>query len=259
VAVVLLAGTLFWGIPAAANYLAFKIPDSVSEAAAEQTITTIDNTWVSESDLPLERQEELSAYFRSVDDYPPKILFRDGNKIGANAFALPGGYVVFTDQLVLLAESDAELLGVYLHEVGHARLKHAEISVLQSSGWLVLLTLITGDVSGVSETLFTLPVTLGQLAFSRDMELEADDFAVRALVASGREPEPLAAMLERMEQMARDSESAEDASREENPETSKAGTGDMDDDSADSSWLEYVSSHPATRQRVERIRKGIAR
>ena len=271
----LLLSTMIWGIPAAANYLAFKIPESIREKSAEQTMELIDRLYVSESELTVQRKQELETYFREADNYPSKILFRDGGKIGANAFALPGGYVVFTDQIVELAEDDSQLLGVYLHEVGHARFRHAEKAVLRDSIWLVALTLLTGDISGVSDVIYTVPVALGELSFSRDLEREADDFAIDTMFAIGQDPAVLASMLERLEQSHRRrltegdescerpaEEEQEDALEEEVPaETAMTADEDADSESESDglsriadSVLEYLSTHPATAERLERIR-----
>ena len=281
----LLISTMVWGIPAAANYLAFNIPESVREASAEQTMSLIDRLYVEESELPEGRKRELEAYFRNADSYPSQILFRNGSKIGANAFALPGGYVVFTDQIVELAEDDSELLGVYLHEVGHARLRHAETAVLRDSIWLVAITLLTGDISGVSDVIYTVPVALGELAFSRDLEREADDFAIDAMFAMGQDPAVLATMLERLERSHRTSnppnnsescerpavESTDQAPTEmadaEVTDTEVAGAevtdadvtnteGTDDEKSIADTLFEYVSTHPATAERLERIRRA---
>ena len=43
-----------------------------------------------------------------------------------NAFALPGGYVYITRQLVALCNSEAEMAGVLGHEVGHTAARHSE-------------------------------------------------------------------------------------------------------------------------------------
>jgi Zn-dependent protease with chaperone function len=108
--------------------------------------------------------------------------------------------IVITDQLVALAGSDEEILAVYLQEVGHARGRHAETMAIQNSAWLVILALITGDVSGVSEALFALPVILGQMAFSRELEYAADDYAMARLLAAGISPDHLATLLVRLNQ-----------------------------------------------------------
>ena len=43
-----------------------------------------------------------------------------------NAFALPGGFVYITRQLVALCNSEAEMAGVLGHEVGHTAARHSE-------------------------------------------------------------------------------------------------------------------------------------
>ena len=72
-------------------------------------------------DIPL--QERLSERFSTViidhPDYPLKVLFREGGRIGANALALPAGTIIFTDEMVRLSEDDTELVTVLAHEIGH--------------------------------------------------------------------------------------------------------------------------------------------
>jgi predicted Zn-dependent protease len=43
-----------------------------------------------------------------------------------NAFAIPGGYVYITRQLVALCNSEAEMAGVLGHEVGHTAARHSQ-------------------------------------------------------------------------------------------------------------------------------------
>src|SRR5688572_31504509 len=44
-----------------------------------------------------------------------------------NAFAIPGGYVYVTRQLVSLMNNEAELAGVLGHEVGHVAARHSAV------------------------------------------------------------------------------------------------------------------------------------
>jgi len=43
-----------------------------------------------------------------------------------NAFAVPGGYIYTTRQLVALMNNEAELAGVLGHEVGHVAARHSQ-------------------------------------------------------------------------------------------------------------------------------------
>ena len=51
------------------------------------------------------------------------LLFRDGGKFGANAFALPSGKIIVTDQLASLL-NDEQIVGVLAHELGHVVYRH---------------------------------------------------------------------------------------------------------------------------------------
>lgn len=254
----LYGAALWWGIPWAAREVAHQIPDSVSRQVASQTMETLDRIAFEPSQLDASRQNQLRGYLQSYDSFVGRIDFRAAPDIGANAFALPGGHIVITDELVCLAERDEEILGVYLHEVGHARGRHGEAMALQNSAWLVVLTLITGDISGVSDAIFTLPVIFGQSAFSRELETEADDYAIEALHRNQVSPAHLADALERM---------SDPAAQTYNPCTQAdelaeaiSGREPIDDPGADAeksraaSWLNYLSTHPDTDERIKRMR-----
>ena len=63
-----------------------------------------------------------SGLGNSQDDFNVTLLNSSVN----NAFALPGGYVYITRQLVALCNSEAEMAGVLGHEVGHTAARHSE-------------------------------------------------------------------------------------------------------------------------------------
>jgi predicted Zn-dependent protease len=111
-----------------------------------------------------------------------------------NAFAVPGGYIYTTRQLVTLMNNEAELAGVLGHEVGHVAARHSQrrqkaaqtnsiLGVLGAIGSSILL----GD-SGLGQTLsrtFMEGSQLLTLKFSRTQELEADDLGIQYLGKAG--------------------------------------------------------------------------
>ena len=117
-----------------------------------------------------------------------------------NAFAIPGGYVYVTRQLLALMNDEAELAFVMGHEVGHVAARHAKARETRStlSG---LLTGIAGAVLGNS-TLGSLAsrgvgtvAQLTTLGFSRSQENEADALGVTYLARAGYDPVASADML----------------------------------------------------------------
>ncbi len=113
-----------------------------------------------------------------------------------NAFAVPGGYLYITRQLVGLMDDEAELASVLGHEAGHIAARHSQgrqrtglLSQLLSVG----VALVTGSgslaqIAGQGAQLFT-------LRYSRGQEFEADDLGVRYIAAAGYDPRAAADML----------------------------------------------------------------
>ncbi|HEV7233059.1 MAG TPA: M48 family metalloprotease, partial [Sphingorhabdus sp.] len=125
-----------------------------------------------------------------------------------NAFAIPGGYVYITRQLVALCNSEAEMAGVLGHEVGHTAARHSKKRQRQATIANILgvggtiLGAVLGDNSGllgaVGGGLKQYSGTLAQifsLSYSRGQEEEADDLGIRYLSKAGYDPTALSAML----------------------------------------------------------------
>lgn len=106
-----------------------------------------------------------------------------------NAFAVPGGYVYVTRQLLGLMNDEAELASVLGHEVGHIAADHArgrqQSGILSQLGALAV-GILTGSgqlaqiASQVSTGLF--------LSYSRGQEFEADDLGIRYMAGAGYDP-----------------------------------------------------------------------
>ncbi len=106
-----------------------------------------------------------------------------------NAFAVPGGQIYITRQLLGLMNSEAELASVLGHEVAHITADHS--AARQNRGLLTQLgALLVGAVTGSGElTQLVGQVSQGLfLQYSRSQELEADDLGVRYMTAAGYDP-----------------------------------------------------------------------
>ncbi|MEY4270063.1 MAG: hypothetical protein RLZZ58_1279 [Pseudomonadota bacterium] len=125
-----------------------------------------------------------------------------------NAFAIPGGYVYVTRQLMALMNDEAELAGVLGHEVGHVAAMHSKKrqGAAQRNVLLGVLATVVGGAIGdngglagaVGGLLQNNALQLAQLAtlsFSRGQELQADELGVRYLSSAGYDPMALSTML----------------------------------------------------------------
>lgn len=220
-----------YGVPWGARKVAFALPADLTKQLGNETLEALDKTVFQPTTLAPARQKELQQKFRAFliqagDDQTYRIEFRHSDLFGANALALPSGDIVITDDLITLAADDQEILGVLAHECGHVVHRHALRSVLQNSTVLIVIALITGDVSSATAFGGALPAFLMQNKFSKEFESEADAHAVQKMKTAKLDPVHLATMLNRLSEKAHESKS-------------KA--------------LSYLSTHPPTAERIEAI------
>ncbi|MEO8723742.1 MAG: M48 family metalloprotease [Sphingobium sp.] len=121
-----------------------------------------------------------------------------------NAFAIPGGYVYITRQLMALCNDEAEMAGVLGHEVGHVAAQHSQrrqAAATRTAIGGLLLQVLTGAVLGNTGLGSLLQKGIGSgsqlltLKFSRAQEYEADDLGIRYLAKAGYDPKALSSML----------------------------------------------------------------
>ncbi len=221
------------GLPALARHIAFAVPTAAEHGLGEDVLAAFEHL-LRPSKLPPERQTKLRSWFAEAAvsttlDRPARIEFRDGGAaIGANAFALPGGIVIFTDPLVVLARHDEELLAVFAHELGHLEHRHTLRHWLQDSIAAVLLMTWTGDASSITSLASAAPAVLLDAHYSRDFEREADAFAIKILHRRGVSPKRYADILARLE--------------------AEAGGG--------AELPSFLSSHPPSAERIQGARRA---
>lgn len=240
--VMLLASVALYhfGVPMVATFVANRVPVSATADLTREVIESLDGGTFTPTALPAARQQDLTRLFQHTvapaSSIPFTLLFRSSPALGANAVALPSGTIIVTDELVALARDDRELIGVLAHEAGHVERRHSVRLILQNSAVALVMVWAVGDFSSI---LAVAPATLLQAKYSRDFEREADAFAADLLVARGIRPAMLADLLERLE------------AHQQGDDTSSKGSGNA----RSPSLLEYASSHPATAERLEYLRK----
>ncbi|MFT5085216.1 MAG: putative Zn-dependent protease [Lentisphaeria bacterium] len=162
------------------------------------------------------------------------------NDSSPNAFALPGGEVVIHSALILKAESAEELLGVLGHEIVHVEEQHGVRNIVGATGVYMIASAVFGDVSGVLAVLSgAAPVLLNQ-SYSRRFETESDINGFALLLKANINPNGLASFFEKL--IAQEKEQLENIEDKETRELVKDVLG-------------FLSSHPASEQRVENLRK----
>ena len=178
------------GIPFLAKMAAASVPAAVTDRLSHQTLAVLDTHFLEPSELGADRSAHLQSLFRGLvgrKNSPAhyRLEFRKSENVGANAFALPSGLIVMTDELVGLAENDRELIGVLAHEIAHVENRHGLRTMFQNAGTLLLVSTLAGDVSSISAAGETLPTLLIESGYSRRFEKEADRAAGTYLIRMG--------------------------------------------------------------------------
>ena len=149
-----------------------------------------------------------------------------------NAFALPTGQLYVTRGLIALASDTSELSSVLSHEMAHVLAKHAAIREDQARQAAIVTRVVTDMSSDPELTALALAKTkLTMASFSRIQEFEADDMGVGISARAHFDPYGAARFLTSMERNAE----------------LKAGKPSFDPRAQD-----FLSSHPATPERIER-------
>ncbi|WP_336976929.1 M48 family metalloprotease [Altererythrobacter fulvus] len=121
-----------------------------------------------------------------------------------NAFAIPGGYVYVTRQLVALMNNEAELAAVLGHEVGHVAARHsakrqqtAQQNALLGAIGQILSGVLLGDstLGKLGQQISSTVPELATLRYSRGQELEADGLGVQYLGTAGYDKRAMSTLL----------------------------------------------------------------
>ncbi|MEO5324378.1 M48 family metalloprotease [Mesorhizobium sp. CC13] len=211
-------------------------PPVVTTLMSKSALASLDQAIFEPSKLSAERQKSLSDGFAELvaqtDETPSErtayaLTFRTGGPIGPNAFALPDGTVVLTDELVELAGKDDEMiLGVLGHEIGHVDHKHSLRQLYRAAGVTALIMLIGGDIGSGTEDIMVQGAALFSLSYSRDAETDADRFSVALMHKAGKDPAAIARFFELLR-----------------------------DKLGDRAEGNFLSTHPATPERIAETRR----
>lgn len=230
IAVMLVLGYIY-GLPAVAESLVKRVPMATEVSLGRNMLNSLSSSgWFGDSGIELETRRAIEADFRDLSRDLAKaphlrVVFRNSKVMGANAFALPGGTIILTDQMIELSKTREEVLAILAHEIGHIEHRHSLRIIVQSSLAALVATAVTADAASLSAAVAGAPILLIQKKYSRQFEEEADAFAFAQLRAHDISPAVFADIMERLD----------------------AGQGRGRSGS-------FLSTHPATAERIRRAR-----
>nr|MCH9739906.1 M48 family metallopeptidase [Campylobacterota bacterium] len=185
-AVLVTIAFVFFMLTTGANYtatvIASVLPQNTLDEVSNITMEYLEEDYLYPSRLSSEKKELLQNYFDTLtkDDDGYELHFRSSNSLGPNAFALPSGDIVLTDQLVDLSKDEKlrDILGVLAHEKGHVLKQHSLRMAIKTGIAGVIIGYMTGDISILATGI---PTVLINSSYSREFEREADAHAVAEL------------------------------------------------------------------------------
>ncbi len=135
------------------------------------------------------------ANFSGVVNPTQSFQFTTLNSAVENAFAVPGGYVYITRQLMGLMNDESELAFALGHEAGHIAANHARSrqqvarrNSVQGVLGALLGSVLGGGLGSVLAQASQQRAELATLGFSREQEYQADTLATRYLINAGYDP-----------------------------------------------------------------------
>lgn len=191
-------------LPAAAKPAAMLVPQKWARIIDDQTMIILDKAAFGASTLADDRRQELEGVLAGLvgqlgldaDRY--RMLVRHGRMVGPNAFALPGGTIVVTDQMADFVDDDAQLRAVMAHEIGHVEERHGLQQLLRGSTLAIMLVMVGPDAGTISHLASGMPAVLMEKGYSRQFERAADLYACRSLTGTGEGTEAYARIMEKL-------------------------------------------------------------
>ncbi|MCI4665328.1 MAG: M48 family metallopeptidase [Neomegalonema sp.] len=119
------------------------------------------------------------------------------NRPEINAFAIMGGQIFIFSGLIKNADSPEEVAGVLAHEIGHVVGRDSLEKLISSGATFGVISVLVGDFSG-SILLTYAGAAAVEAKFSRAVEAEADDVALRILKKADLPARPLSGFFKKL-------------------------------------------------------------
>jgi len=234
-AIVSLLGMIFYGIPAVATRITPLVPLSweaklgrlIEPQVAEVFKMKPLDAYICSTPKGNAAVAKMAKVMKGSAKLPfePKITVVR-HKMN-NAFALPGGTIYIMQGLIKAADKPEAVAGVLAHEMGHVKSRDSIRKIAESSSRSFILSLLLGDVTGSTVIIFAGEALLGA-AYSREIEENADNFAIDRLNEANISAKPMVQLFKTFEK---------------NPDKTKRN---------------LLSSHPLTRDRIKHLSESVA-
>jgi len=209
--------------------LVARVPPSYEQKMGADAMAEIrsEETFLTNAVLQAKLESAVTPLTNSLPAAPTRYQFFILDDPEANAFALPGGYVLVTRGLLSLVDRPEQLAGAVAHEVAHVTQKHAIRHAIASFGPMMLLELFASGNNALGGSVGAASQVLVIQSFSQEYELEADAVGWKYLLDAHIDPHGMIELLQKFQ--------AEEDKMNFGPE------------------LNAFNSHPGTKKRIARL------
>ena len=196
----------------------------------EFLIPTIQKEFKVKSNHPAQPAlEQLVVFLKEASPELQKFDFQIfvADQSDINAFAIPGGLIVFNQGLLQKAESVEEVLGVLSHEMAHVERRHVVKSLAGRVGALGGVLILAAFVGSDAATVIAKASDFLSLKHSREDESEADARGLEFLQRAGVSSEGMIQFFSKLEKQ----------------ESSLSGA------------LSFMSTHPLSSERIRDLKQ----
>lgn len=177
--------------------IAFILPDEWRNRVGDQVVASlVENarrctTPAGES----AKATMIAAIAEGNPDLPPLSMDIYDLEV-VNAFAAPGGKIIFTRGILQKADRPEEIAGVLAHEIGHVAYRHPETQLVRLTGLQVLISVMSGTNGG--DFTSNVAALAALFSYSRDAEREADAYARKTMDKASIDPMGLRTFFEKI-------------------------------------------------------------
>ncbi len=182
--------------------LADKVPVSLEKQIGDAIYQRVKATEkASENPVHKATVEAIRARLvPAIKDKRYELTFHIVENDAINAFAIPGGHIVIHSALLKAAKRPEEVAGVLAHEIAHATKRHSLRNVISSLGTTMIIQLMIGDVTVLTDT----ASQMLEMSYSRDFEREADATGWQYLLDAGIDPRGMIDMFRTLQESQKD-------------------------------------------------------
>ncbi|MBC7391379.1 MAG: M48 family metallopeptidase [Opitutaceae bacterium] len=150
--------------------------------------------------VDIERSKFANQFLKQINfetDYPLQVTVV--NSEIKNAFALPGGHIVVYTALLNDMKQYEELVALLGHEAGHVTERHTTKHIFRSMSGYLLVSILFGDLSGITALVIDNANQIHQLSYSRSLETQADNVGYKTMVKNAINPKGIISLFENLQ------------------------------------------------------------